>query len=796
MVADARKPNVQDLQRDVIDLLAQISSLMGRASTALRSEETGKKYAEFQKQVAAEASKVENLELRMAIVAPMKAGKSTIINAIVGQDLLPSRNAAMTTLPTEIVFNAEVTEPSLKLSDEILSVFTKTVEALRHKILTSEPDWIRERVSHYPHLMDLLHKIQELPGLLIRTEISGFEEIKNTLTELNDIIRLCSLLEPSKDPLGQLMDIPRIETPFWRSQKTAQSEKIGNLVIVDTPGPNEAGEHLKLAAVVAHQLWQSSIVLIVLDFTQLKTKAAEEVKQDVQKVIELRGKENLYVLINKVDQRSDNDMTPDQVRQFVATEFGIGDSDDTDRVFEIAARGAFCATNFQLELQQHPEIDIAEMKTVRALAQQALGSRWEAKLKKASVEDLQEEAEYLWQTSGFVPFLDKAINALIENAAPRCMESALNISLSHLVELRNQALIRSSDIAKDAEKLQRQIEAIEEDLRYLELCRSRLQQVDTIKTQLQQTLNELLKALQDKAKVTIEDYFGEAKYQRGNLLEKFDMEARKIFMTNIGSFQLFPEWISQRIKSQIEIKSSGLIEFKSDREAENFVELAFSYAKHKMEILIEKVRENSRNEVDRSTKELIDFLKIETKEIIERARTRLDKAFYIDLSPPPLPEWDMEIDRYLHGAYVNRRTRQINKEQKIKERPWYFLWLIEIEKTVPIVTKEGYYVVLLENIVNAVNESIEENIDNIHGAINKYLDEDFKQRIDAFFNGLDRYFSNYRDSLKQAQEDQKLKADEKEKLVAELKSIVPDATKQINKADTYLKHTAELMVDK
>ncbi len=114
MVSDALKPNIQDLQKDVIDLLEQISALMGSASTQLWSQDgTENKYEKYREQIANEARKVQNLELRMAITAPMKAGKSTIINAIVGQELLPSRNAAMTTLPTEIVFNTELKEPIL-----------------------------------------------------------------------------------------------------------------------------------------------------------------------------------------------------------------------------------------------------------------------------------------------------------------------------------------------------------------------------------------------------------------------------------------------------------------------------------------------------------------------------------------------------------------------------------------------------------------------------------------------------------------------------------------------------------
>lgn len=130
------------------------------------------------------------------------------------------------------------------------------------------------------------------------------------------------------------------------------------------------------------------MVLIVLDFTQMNNKAAEEVKKQVKPVIELLGKENLYVLVNKVDQRRKGDMTPEQVRQFVAADLGLSESGDTERVFEVSAIRAFSAAKFMLELQQRPGVDIAEMETAEVLAQEALGARWEAKLKKASIEDM------------------------------------------------------------------------------------------------------------------------------------------------------------------------------------------------------------------------------------------------------------------------------------------------------------------------------------------------------------------------------------------------------------------------
>jgi hypothetical protein len=795
-MSDTLKPNIQDLQKDVIDLLGQISALMGRASTALSSDSSGEKYGQFQQEVIEAARSVKDLELSMAIIAPMKAGKSTIINAIVGQEILPSCAAAMTTLPTEIVFNSEITEPTLTLSAEILSVFQGTILALQRKIQALGTEETHQRTALYPHLRDLLQEIQDTVGFTTRAKTYGREEINKTLTDLNHIIRLCSILEPSKDPLAQLMEVPRIETPFLRSQKTDQTEILGNLVIVDTPGPNEAGENLRLAAVVAEQLRKSSIVLIVLDFTQLNNQAAAEIKKQVQPVIKLLGKENLYVLVNKVDQRGDNDMTPAQVQQFVAADLELSDSGDIDRVFEIAAKWAFSATNFLLELQQHPGINIDQMKSARALAQQVFGIDWEEELEDVPVEDLQRKAERLWKKSGFAPFLDRAINALIVSAAPRCMKTALNLSQIRLVELRNEALIRTTDIAEDTEKLQRQLDALEEDLRHLEFCRGRWKEVDSIKVNLRQELNEILDALRKKAKVSLETYFVKEEYGRASSLKKAEITVRGFIFKDISDFDIFPKWLSQRFKSQLEFKSSS-IEFKTAEAAEEFANQAVAYAQKRLEHFLIAAREEATKQVEVSIKNLLIFLRQQTQELIERARTRLNKAFYIDLSPAPL-NWETEHVDF--GTSKNfkykREIRNKKEDKKVKERPWYFLWLIEIEKTVKVTSEEGYYAVSIEEIVESVNQAIDKSIENINLAINKYLDEELKQRVDAYFAGLDRYLGSYRDSLRQAQADQQLSLNEKEKLVGQLSSLVPEATAQINRVNTYLKRTEQLISGK
>lgn len=791
MNTDALKPNVQELQKDVIDLLEQVSSLMGRATnTDLGSDSYGKKYGEFEREVTDASRNVEGLKLRMAIVAPMKAGKSTIINAIVGQEILPSRNAAMTTLPTEIVFNADLTEPTLTLSEEVLSVFKNTFGALSSNIQKLDAEQIQQKIGQHPHLVDLLEEIRDTVGFPTRAKTAGREQIIKILKDLNDIVRLCNLLKPSKDPLGQLMDVPCIETPFLRSQKTDQTQKLGNLVIIDTPGPNEAGENLKLAGVVTEQLRQSSIVLIVLDFTQLKTKAAEEIKKDVQKVIQLRGKENLYVLINKVDQRTEGDMTPEQVQQFVAAEFGIGESSDKDRVFEIAARWAFCATNFLLELQQYPDLDIAQMTTARALAQPALGANWEAKLKKVSIEDLQDEAEFLWNKSGFAPFLEKAINALMESAAPRCMKSALNTALSRLLELYDDIKLRRSAMAKDAEKLQQEINALEDDLKGLERCRTGLQKVDTVKKELNEKLNNTLENLKNEAQVNLKTFFNDTEYQRANFIEKRGIDLKSLF-----------NWLTKPLSYQIKIKDVGSLKFQNLADAEDFAGQAVAHAHKRINGLLENVLEDTEKQIEQARQKLTNLLQQETRPIIERAHKRLNENFDVDLSLPTL-RLDLE-DANITKPHVESTPEWEDGgyEQKvIKKRSWrHWLWIIPLEETISVKRPDkevNYYTVSLEELVNQINQSLENSIDTINQGISKYLDEDFQERVNTFFEALDRYLRSYQDSLRQAQSDQKLSLEQKEKLVEEFDVLIPEATKQITKVKTYVERTNYLMPSK
>lgn len=791
MNAEMLKPNVQQLQTNIVELLGEVSGLLEGVTTALSSDSASHKYAKFQQEVSEATGNVKDLELRMAIVAPMKAGKSTIINAIVGQEILPSRNAAMTTLPTEIIFDAQLKEPILTLSSHIQEVFRATFSALQETINEFGIEQVQEKISQYPHLAKLPEKIQGMSKLSIQEKIVGRQQIINSLRALNDIIRLCSVLNPTSDPLNSLLDVPRIYTPFWRFQKTTKVDLIGNLVIVDTPGPNEAGENLQLANVVAEQLRASSVVLIVLNFTGLNTKAEEEVKKDVQKVIDLRGKENLYVLVNKVDQRKDGDMTPEQVRQLVTAEFGLGDGRNTDRVFEISARWAFSAINFLVESDQSPNAELTQLKSARSLAQDVFPIDWEEELEETTLEQLKRKAEKLWKKSGFDPFLEKAINALMTEAAPRCIISSLNVARGRLVELLEDMQIRSSAMNEDGAKLQHEVVALETDLLSIEDCRSKLQEVEIIKSNLYQQLNNLLENVKKEGKMSIETYFSAEEYQRADFARKGGMAA-KTFVT----------WISKQLNSSLDMKPQTSIEFPTLREAEEFADTAVAYAKERVDILLGKIQENTTKQIEESRQTMLEFLDAQTKPIIERSRDRLNENFNLELS---LPNIRLQSDYYIdiNKPLVKRHTRTIDQGYtevvKTKRSFLHYFWLLPFEVTEKIKRpnkQENFYTVSLQGIVYEVNKLIDQSINNIKQGVNQYLEEDFQRRVDEFFNDVDHYLSNYRDRLKQAQVDQKLSMDEKKKLLDSLNGLVPKIKEEIAKADNYLKYTENLLVSK
>ncbi|CAD5954222.1 dynamin family protein [Planktothrix agardhii] len=474
--------SIQDLQKKVVETLQETGKLMGRASNLFTIESEKKKYIQFHNQINEALPSIQNFELRVVIVAPTSAGKSTLVNAMIGRELLPSRTLDMTAYPTEIVFKAELTEPVLTISEATLSLFNEAMETLRIEIVECLGwDNTLEKIADYPLLKNLAEKVKERE-LIFPQQITGYGEIKQALTEINDFVRLCSKLDSSINQIWRkIKDLPRIETPFIQDEKINITKRLGNLVIIDTPGPNsrennteETPEDIR-KQLIRKQLNQSSVVLVVLDYTVFNTEVDNQIRTEIKEIVEVIGEDNLYILVNKIDQRKPGDtITSEQLRESIIASFNLNSSDNrNNKVFEVSGRRAFCATNFIQEIKQYSpeaisELKISELKTAKPLAAEVFGMDWQEELEETTVDMLQKKARKLWGKSKFSDFLENTINVLLVKSAPLSLKSSLKRSENRLKNLNNDLICWQSGFNRDFNQIQGEIEFVEGEKKLIE----------------------------------------------------------------------------------------------------------------------------------------------------------------------------------------------------------------------------------------------------------------------------------------------------------------------------------------
>ncbi|NEQ34849.1 MAG: hypothetical protein F6K40_00390 [Okeania sp. SIO3I5] len=798
------QPNIYSIQKDVINSLSETSDLFRKVESIATSEKLSKENRESISNFLTssiseieEAKKnVEHLELRMAIVAPMKAGKSTIVNAIIGQEILPNRNAAMTTIPTEIILDSSLYLPELLVSDEIKRIFEKAVLAIQKKIKEiGDVEKAKAIIAQYPHLHKVLEGIEKINSsedyLFADNKTTEQKYIINKLSILNDAIRLCSLLSVQFNPLQNLSTIPRIKTPFFQQQNLKQKQDLGDLVIIDTPGPNEAGDKSRLLGVVRNELKRSSIVLVVLDYTQLNTEAAENIKKEVEGIIKIRGnQDSLYILVNKVEQRRKGDMSPEDIQNFVVSEFGIDSSRAQNTVFEISARRAFSAASFFKTINDN-SLSLEELKkqnAVRLLAEEAFGVDWEEDLESADREFLEQKANRIWEKSKFGNFMDNAINALMESAAPLAMKETLNLSHSLLGKLKDETDLRNQAIFTDASKLQCEINSLKQDLNDLDEIKKKLGNFNNVKEDINKYNNKYLSLIQKNIESRIEELFIDQEYDRGNLIQKLDIKSRKLLLPYIDR-RFFP---TRYITEKLSYKFKGKVEFEDKNEADKFATESISYCIDLIETALIEFRNDLEDKVKSVYNKLANKLESETKSIIKKATERLKKEFEVKLEPFSSPKFRTEACREIEFK-INRKLKTKRSTEIQKRRSWKTLWLLEEDIKVETQRKQDYYEVVLEELVKQVNVSIENNINNIKNQIKEYLDEEIQCQIDIYFYSLNEYLSGYRESLENAQSDKTLTRQQQEQLQERLNFIVKKSTEQMRKCENYLEKIQNIL---
>ncbi|MCV1139339.1 dynamin family protein, partial [Escherichia coli] len=300
-----------------------------------------------------EQIKTARREMVLAVVGTMKAGKSTTINAIVGQEILPNRNRPMTSVPTLIRHVPGKTEPVLHL--EHIQPVRNLLITLQEKLATPAGQQVAQTLQQTGDTRELLDILTD-DGWL-KNEYHGEEEIFTGLASLNDLVRLAAAMgtEFPFDEYAEVQKLPVIDVEF--SHLVGMDACQGTLTLLDTPGPNEAGQP-QMEVMMRDQLQKASAVLAVMDYTQMNSKADEDVRKELNAIADVSAG-RLFVLVNKFDEKDRNGDGADAVRQKVPAMLNSNVL-PASRVYPGSSRQAYLANRALHELRKNGTLPVDE----------------------------------------------------------------------------------------------------------------------------------------------------------------------------------------------------------------------------------------------------------------------------------------------------------------------------------------------------------------------------------------------------------------------------------------------------
>lgn len=449
-----------------------------------------------------EATKLAQREAVLVIVGTMKAGKSTLINAIIGTEALPTRNRPMTILPTLIRHKPGQFDPVLEFSNrKPLDTLVKELQA-QAKMNRKKLKKRRRRDKHFD---DLVASVEEGRGFKLNYQ--GTNEIAEFLRDLNDLVRLASELKvefPFSD-YNEIHEMPVVEVEFAHLQETEEST--GRLALLDTPGPNEYRQDKELRYLLKDQLEKATAVLAVLDYTQLQSDADADIRNELKAIKNIMAG-RAYALVNKIDERDAHSDDPKQVRSLVAEDLMLGVVSEPT-VFPASARLAYLANRVKHVLQHAGCLpDPKEELWIADFGKEAFGGLWQKEI--GNKEKVIEAADKLWESSHLSPLLEQVIGTAHASAALLAMDSITSKLDYQSERLRENLHIRSINLKCKITDIERESENLQKDIRELE---KNQKEAEKQKDVLLADLDGPIKAEFDKVSVEVknkvETYFQE-----------------------------------------------------------------------------------------------------------------------------------------------------------------------------------------------------------------------------------------------------------------------------------------------
>lgn len=727
-----------------------------------------------------ENNKLNSLEMVVAVVGTMKAGKSTAINAIVGTEILPNRNQPMTALPTLIRHTPNQIKPVLHFCNSL--PVDNLIKSLQHEIGKCENKQIIQLIERENDIKCLIERIKQ--GEKLESRYEGSDAIYGFLKKLNDLVRLSRELdiEFPFESYDEINELPVIEVEFVHLRETEHA--CGRLTLLDTPGPNESGQpHLR--QMLRDQLNKASAIFAIFDYTQLKSEADAQVRDDIKNVSEI-AKGRCYALVNKFDQKDCNGMDEAEVKAFIASTLMEGAIRE-DNVFPVSSRFAYLANRARHELfacGQLPELD--KNPWVADFGEEAFGRRWESRI--GDPDAVKEHAGLLWQDSFFQEPMEKVIKAAHSFAAVYTLDAAAAKLLDTAEKMQNLCNTRETAMKKSVEELQKYISEIQNDINLAEKSQYNAEKfVETTMKNVSDGFMKLLKEKKDQASKAIDEYFEDGRARKRQVLE----ENKERCKLSVGkSVSLFGK-NSQNIQINEKYNESDFDPNSPELSYDNKKDADYLVGKIRQEVnqiykdLGETIKKELDNAVHNVEMEVKDKIQNDISLLVDNLKSRLGNyGFELNLNTPKTDALTVNFsaNEVLSAAIENqKRTESRKREQdgffgKCKRGlgsifgndDWgYESYDVEVTQ----------YTVNINVVKENVYKSMNNNFDSIVQTVTTSVKNPLEKAIKIYFAEYKVIIEQIRNDLIQALTDKK-KTDQEQKeflnRITALRKDLPD----------------------
>lgn len=713
-----------------------------------------------------EQIKTARREMVLAVVGTMKAGKSTTINAIVGQEILPNRNRPMTSVPTLIRHVSGKTEPVLHL--EHIQPVRNLLITLQEKLATPAGQQVAQTLQQTGDTRELLDILTD-DGWL-KNEYHGEEEIFTGLASLNDLVRLAAAMGTGFpfDEYAEVQKLPVIDVEF--SHLVGMDACQGTLTLLDTPGPNEAGQP-QMEVMMRDQLQKASAVLAVMDYTQMNSKADEDVRKELNAIADVSAG-RLFVLVNKFDEKDRNGDGADAVRQKVPAMLN-SDVLPASRVYPGSSRQAYLANRALHELRKNGTLPVDEA-WVDDFVREAFGRMKKDYVCKDS-ELATEGATDLWECSLIDQLITEVILSshsraaalAVDSAAAKLMQNAENIS--EYLSLRHQGLMQS------IQSLQAHITSLLEDIREIADCQEQVTaDVRMAMEEIDARTRELLTGVCTSLEEELNDYFRSGKRKEQQMLE----EENSAQPRERNAFAFFHDIFgtgNQHDRMRDFDPDSPEIKFSDRREA---LEL-MTQIESTVTSLHREAEAQFRPELEKIVSGIETGFRgtalYATENIAGRINTRLeDEGFTVKISFPAVSQLQTRLAVKTNlSALMEERTETVTRRRR-QSGLWGKIcgafgtsdWGWETYKE-----DVSRSVININTVRKEVMSLTRAYFGELQASIEQDINQPVRQEIDAFFCAFREKVEQLRNTLIQSSEDHKRDQQAQERLTRRLQAL-------------------------